>query len=427
MPGSIDTRHEAVSIRCHGHPLIAGSHASTFELVTDPLLTRAGTCIIGVSAQFDQDALLQLRGAVRITIRCGEAADTVLGLINPRYRRGDPLIFRRHPAPQPRAICIACSKGAANIDRSLIQAARQAEARVEVSIEPLGGPGDAAAGVLYVVGTPIGDADDMSWRAVDVLQSVDLILAEDTRTTADLLARLGIRAHLMSYHDHNERDRVPGLLQRLARGGRMALVSEAGMPLISDPGFHLVRAAIAEGILVTPVPGPDAVSTALSVAGLPPVDFRFFGFLPVKGGARRARLREVSDASYTLVFFEAPHRIAETLSDINDIMPGRRLAVCRNLTKHTEQVLRGDARSVLETLAEQKPQGELTVVVDGAEPRPAASAEQLSSELIHFVRELAAAQVPSKVIASALAAASGMPRRDAFALAVSLKEGRDGE
>jgi 16S rRNA (cytidine1402-2'-O)-methyltransferase len=422
MPASIDARYEAVSIHCRGHPQITGSHANTFEVVTDPSLTSAGTCIVGVSAEFDQDALLRLRGAVKVTVRCGEAEDIVFGLINPRFRRGDPLIFRRDPRPQPRAICIACSKGAANIDRALIQAARKADVRLDVTIEPLSHPGDAASGVLYVVGTPIGDAQDMSWRAVDVLQSVDLILAEDTRTTADLLGRLGIRAHLMSYHDYNERERIPAILQRLTRGGRIALVSEAGMPLISDPGFHVVRAAIAEGILVTPVPGPDAVTTALSVAGLSPVDFRFLGFLPAKSGARRARLREVSDAPYTLICFEAPHRIVKTLSDLDEIMPGRRLVMCRNLTKHTEQVMRGDAKSILDMLAGQTPQGELTIVVDGASKRPAVSADQLSDELIHFVRELVASGVPSKVIASALAAAKGISRRDAFALAVSLKD-----
>lgn len=426
LPTPDEIHCEPVSIRCRGHPQITGTHTKTFELTTDQSMTSAGTCIIGVGAEFGQDALLRLRGAVKITLRCGADTDVVLGMMNSRFRRGDPLIFRRHPTPQPRAICVACSKGAANIDRALMRAMRQEDARLDVIIEPLERPGSAAGGVLYIVGTPIGDPDDLSWRAVDVLQSVDVVLAEDTRTTSDLFQRLGIRAPLLSYHDHNERERVPMLLQRLRQGGRMALVSEAGMPLISDPGFHLVRAAIAEGVLVTAVPGADAVSAALAVAGLSAVDFRFVGFLPRKAGARRARLREVAEVAYTLVFFEAPHRILETLSDLENIMPARQLALCRNLTKHTEQVLRGDAKSVRDALAGQEPRGELTVVVEGAPERPSIGSADLGEALIRFVRELVAAQIPSKRIASALAAATGMSRRDAFALAVGLKAENDG-
>jgi len=417
-----------VTIRCDGHPNIKATHAKTFELTTDDTVTGAGTCIIGVKARYDEEALLRLRGAVRIHLQCGEATDTVLARVNPAYRRGDPLIVRRNAAVQPRTFCLSASKGSSALDRALVRALQRAGAELTVSIEPIQAAAEAPHGMLYVVGMPIGNPDDISLRAIDVLQSVDLVLAEDTRTTRAMLSGLGIRVDVLSYYDHNERARVPGLLARLAEGTRMALVSEAGMPLLSDPGFHLVAAAVEHGIAVTPVPGPDAVSAALAVAGISAADFRFIGFLPRKSGARRTCLKEFAAAPYALVLFEAPHRIAETLEDIAAVLPGRKLAVCRDLTKPGERVLRGEAAALTSLFSpDEKQSGELTVVIEGTSEQPAAAAETVSSELVGFIDALLASGCTARTIADALAMATGMPRRDAFALAVRRKEAAQGE
>lgn len=194
-------------------------------------------------------------------------------------------------------------------------------------------------GVLYVVATPIGNLEDLSPRAQRVLAAVQLIAAEDTRHSGNLLAHFGIRTSLLSLHDHNEAERTPALLEKLQAGDSVALVSDAGTPLISDPGFDLVRAARAAGVRVLPVPGPSALIAALSVSGLPTDRFVFEGFLPAKSAARRARLAELVQEPRTLVFYEAAHRLAETLQDMGTVFGEQRVAVvARELTKLHEAV-----------------------------------------------------------------------------------------
>ncbi|MEC9265410.1 MAG: 16S rRNA (cytidine(1402)-2'-O)-methyltransferase [Pseudomonadota bacterium] len=417
---------KSVTIRCKGHPNIRASHAKTFELTRDPSITSAGTCIIGVEAEYDEAALLSLRGAVRITLRCGEYEDTASARINPKFAAGAPLIFRRMPTPEPRTFCVGADKGSHALDRDLIAALQQPGAELEVTVAPDEKAEQDGDGILYLVGTPIGNLDDVSPRALSVLQSVDLILCEDTRTTKSLLSGFGLDdLSLTAYHDHNERDRAPDIVRRLRDGARIALVSEAGMPTVSDPGFHLVRAAREEGLAVTTVPGPDAVTTALSLAGLPTDDFRFIGFLPRKPTLRKRRFEELTSATYTTVCFEAPHRIDKALEEAAEILPDRPMALCRNLTKFGEKVLTGTAAEILSDITEgEAVNGELVLLIGGAAPADEGEAAlPVDGDAVERMLEsLVAAGLPTKALGDAYAKAMGIPRRDGFNRVLEMKK-----
>jgi 16S rRNA (cytidine1402-2'-O)-methyltransferase len=285
----------------------------------------------------------------------------------------------------------------------------------------------ANLGRLAVISTPIGNLGDLSPRARDELAAAELVAAEDTRRTGQLLTTLGLSRPLVSLHEHNESERIDELLAKLRDGARIALVSDAGTPLLSDPGFELVRRVAQEGISVVAVPGPSAITAALSIAGLPTERFTFEGFLPARLAERRSRLGELAVESRTLVFFEAPHRIAESLEDMCAAFGApRRAAVARELTKVFETVYRGS----LEQLAKQArsdanfTRGEITVVVEGAsraKPEDAPRA-QLDATLAVLLTELA----PSK--AAALAAKlTGAKRNDAYARALELAKDRSGD
>ena len=220
------------------------------------------------------------------------------------------------------------------------------------------------AGHLVVVATPIGNLEDLSPRARDALAEVDLVACEDTRRTGRLLARIGLKKRLISLHQHNERQRLPGLLEELSRGRSVALASDAGTPLLSDPGYLLVRQAVAAGVKVEAVPGPSAVLAALVVSGLPPYPFTFAGFPPPRGGKRRAFYRRFAALDHTLVFFESPHRLLASLEDAVETLGDRPAAVARELTKRYEEVLRGSLRALQEELAARSGlKGEFTLVV----------------------------------------------------------------
>lgn len=223
-------------------------------------------------------------------------------------------------------------------------------------------------GTLYLVATPIGNLEDITLRALRILSEVGLIAAEDTRTTRKLLTRHGIKARLASYHQFSGEGRTRALLNVL-QDDDVALVSEAGMPTISDPGYPLVRTALDHGFPVTAIPGPSAVVTALAVSGLPTHQFVYLGFLPRKPGERRRMLASLQGEERTAVAFESPHRMRRMLEDLNNVLPERPLALCRELTKVYEEVYRGDAASALEHFVQ--PRGEFTVVIGGAGLRAA--------------------------------------------------------
>jgi len=237
-------------------------------------------------------------------------------------------------------------------------------------------------GTLYLVATPIGNLADITHRALQVLSDVDLIACEDTRHTHKLLNHYGINTKTVSYHEHNEQQRASELVDRLKQGANIAVVSDAGTPSISDPGFRLVRAAIENEIVVVPVPGPSALITALIAAGLPTDEFFFAGFLPSRTNARRARLTELQSIPGTLIFYEAPHRLAQTLADAYQILGEREAVVARELTKLHEEIRRGLLSKLAADYTEKTDiRGEIVVLIDrnviGAAATPAVSVATL--------------------------------------------------
>ena len=222
-----------------------------------------------------------------------------------------------------------------------------------------------SGGVLYVVATPIGNLEDISARALRILGEVDLIAAEDTRTTRKLLTRYGLHVRMVSLFDANVRRRIPQLLKELDEDKQIALVSEAGTPVISDPGALLVRAAAEAGHTVTPIPGPTAIAALLSVAGMPADKFTFLGFLPRKAGQRRRLIESIAEQPWTTVFYESPHRIIATLEALRETLGDRNIVIGREMTKLHEEIFRGTLTEAIEHF--QKPRGEFTVVVAGAD------------------------------------------------------------
>jgi 16S rRNA (cytidine1402-2'-O)-methyltransferase len=272
-----------------------------------------------------------------------------------------------------------------------------------------------------VVATPIGNLGDLSTRAREVLASADLIAAEDTRRSGQLLAAIGVTARLISLHDHNEQARLDALVAQLKDGKVIALVSDAGTPLLSDPGFALVRAAAAAGIEVRSVPGASAITAALSIAGVPTDRFAFEGFLPARATERRARLARLALEPRTLVLFEAPHRIAATLDDLSQAFGADRSAVVtRELTKLHESVYRGTLAQLSAMARDQAEfaRGEITVVVSGAAAAGAAAGD---AELLARTLRLLLAELPPARAAAIAAQIAGTRRSDAYALALRLQ------
>lgn len=270
-------------------------------------------------------------------------------------------------------------------------------------------------GRLRVVATPIGNMGDVSARARQALEGADTIVAEDTRHTLALLAALGISRPLISLHAHNETQRVPSILARLNAGETIALVSDAGTPLLSDPGYELVRAAAESGIPIEPIPGPSAITTALAAAGLPVSRFCFEGFLPAKDRERRAHLARLAAEPRTLVFFEAPHRIASTLADLAaEFGATRRAAVARELTKTHETIYRGSLKELAEQALREENfrRGEITLIVQGA---PAESRAVDAALLRRAVDLLARELSPSRAAAIA-SQLTGVSRSEAYEL-----------
>ena len=271
-------------------------------------------------------------------------------------------------------------------------------------------------GTLYLVAVPIGNPDDLSPRARDTLRAADVVAAEDTRHFATLARHHGLPPRALSYHDHNEADRAAELIGRLRAGDDVALVSDAGTPLVSDPGYRLVRAAIDAGIDVTSVPGASALTTALAASGLPPHPFRFVGFLPRTAAARRAALEALARDAATLVAFEAPRRLIDTLRDALAILGDRQACVARNLTKPHERYQRGPLSALLAELeAEGDVRGETTLVIGGA----AAAPDEADAE--DDARTLLAAGAPARAVQALLVERRGMSRRAAYDLVLRLR------
>lgn len=273
------------------------------------------------------------------------------------------------------------------------------------------------SGVLYIVATPIGNLEDISLRALRILKEVDRIAAEDTRHTRILLSHYDIRTPLISYHEHNEKTQAQRLVECLQRGENIALVSDAGTPAISDPGFRLVVEALRADVRIIPLPGPSALATVLSASGLPTDRFAFEGFLPAKRQERDARLHALRSESRTLVFYEAPHRVKESLRTMRRILGDREIVVAREVSKVHEEFLRGSIEQVLAQLAEREVKGELTIVVHGAGREAQVSEE----ELIAQIRRMAEEGVGVKQISELLGERHQVAKREVYRLALSIR------
>ena len=273
-------------------------------------------------------------------------------------------------------------------------------------------------GTLYIVATPIGHLEDITLRAIRTLKDVDVIAAEDTRHTQTLLRHLSINTPLTSYHEHNERAKTGQLVARLERGESIALVSDAGTPAIADPGYRLVVEATRLGIRVVPIPGPSALIAALSAGGLPTDGFNFRGFLPARKRERRSKLQEFRDDRYSIVVYEAPHRLKESLDDIREIFGDRRMVLARELTKLHEELLRGRISEVIAEVSQREIRGEVTLIIEGCSDVNPPSEEALRDEIAKLKGE----GMRVKEIAEIIGEKFGYSKREIYGLA--LEQGR---
>ncbi len=270
------------------------------------------------------------------------------------------------------------------------------------------------AGILYIVATPIGHLEDITLRALRVLKDVDVVAAEDTRHTQILLSHHGIHTPLTSYYEHNERAKSQELVARLTRGQNIALVSDAGTPAISDPGFRLVVQAIRAGIRIIPIPGASALTAVLSASGLPTDRFVFEGFLPAKKTQRRERLQTLGDERRTLIFYEAPHRLKETLGDIYELLGNRDAVLAREVSKIHEEFLRGPVTELRRALGSGDVRGEVTLIISGSAGASRVDEERLKAE----IRELKGKGLRVKEIAEVLGEKFGYPKKEIYRLAL---------
>ncbi len=266
-------------------------------------------------------------------------------------------------------------------------------------------------GTLYIVATPIGNLEDITLRAIRILKEVDLIAAEDTRHTRHLLDKYQIENQLTSYHDHNKEEKAPILVARLLEGKNIALVSDAGTPGISDPGYFLINLAIDQSVSVVPIPGATAAVAALSISGLPTDSFVFEGFLPPKQTARLKRLQELSGEKRTIIFYEAPHKIVKTIEDLLQVLGDRRAVITRELTKIHEETLRGTLSEIRQHLNKTTIKGEFTIVLHGASPEPQKkdidTAEYLKNLMLHR-------GLTKKEAIAAAAEELGLPKKEVY-------------
>ena len=410
---------QSVAFVCRGHPLVTATHDKTVEITRDTEISRRATCVVGVASEHDDRALLDLRGMVEVTLECDGVRDAFTATISPFFLGDSSLVLRRGPGLRGRTLAFDASKTAADLDRALIARLALSGSELRVTITATGAV--RTNGALFVVSLPIGNDGDIGRRAVEVLERVDLVLAEDTRRLRALGQRIGADfARAASYHDHNETDRVEGVLERLRNGERLALVSDAGTPLCSDPGYVVVSQAVAEGIPVVPVPGPSAVLAVLAASGLPVERFVFGGFLPRRSSQRQQVVRDLTALGCAVVFYEAAPRLAATLADIAAACPEWRACFGREVTKTFEEFRSGGVRQMAAEIATEKLLGECTLVI--APPPRDSDAGDASArvgaasqgEIDDLLRSLLAQGVPASTLAQALRALPGVGRNQAY-------------
>ncbi|PZO23052.1 MAG: 16S rRNA (cytidine(1402)-2'-O)-methyltransferase [Leptolyngbya foveolarum] len=275
-----------------------------------------------------------------------------------------------------------------------------------------------ASGILYLVGTPIGNLEDMTFRAVRVLKEADMIAAEDTRHTGKLLQHFQIETPQISYHDHNTQQRIPQLIERLQKGAAIALVTDAGMPGISDPGYELVCACVAKQITVVPIPGPSAVVTAIAAAGLPCDRFVFEGFLPSKGKSRKERIEALRSEPRTVVLYESPHRLIKTLTELGAVLSlARPITLARELTKRYEEFWRGTIGEALAHYETVVPKGEFTVAIA---PTPQTATTLSEAEIITELKNLIAQGISRTEASKRIAQRTTLSKRDIYQISIEV-------
>ena len=283
------------------------------------------------------------------------------------------------------------------------------------------------AGILYLVATPIGNLEDITIRALRILKEVDLIACEDTRHTRKLLVHYNISRPTISYHEHNERERTPELIERLQAGVSIAMVSDAGTPLVSDSGYRLVTEAILQGLDVVPIPGPSALLTAIAASGLPTAEFTFAGFLPPRRAARRARLVELATLRSTFVVYEAPHRIRETLIDAHELLGDRRAVLARELTKLHEQFLRGSLSQLVKEMADTPTRGEMVLLIGPPLEDNQSRLASTSSVSEEIQRLMFAQGIDQKSAMKRIARARGITRSEVYRLMLADRSSKNVE
>lgn len=280
---------------------------------------------------------------------------------------------------------------------------------------------DAGEGILYVVATPIGNLEDITYRAVKILGSVDIIAAEDTRNTARLLSFYEIHTRLISYHDHNEDIRSEYIIELIQSGQSVALVSDAGTPLVSDPGYRVVEAASSRGIKIVPVPGPSSMLAALSVSGLPVERFVFMGFSPRSSGKRKAFIEEAGKLPCSAVYFESPHRIIDLLKDILSVSGDRPAVVARELTKMYEEIIRGSVSELIEILEKRDIiKGEIVLVTGPSEEKHEAVIN--AEDIEHQILQLIESGMKTSVVAKTVSEKTGIPRQEIYSRIIEIKD-----
>ena len=277
---------------------------------------------------------------------------------------------------------------------------------------------EISTGTLYIVATPIGNLEDMTFRAVRTLKEVHLIAAEDTRHSRKLLTHYGITTRMTPYHDHNEQLKTDYLLGKLLAGENIAIITDAGTPCIADPGYRIAKAATEKGIRTVPIPGASAIITALSASGLPSDRFAFEGFLPPKQGKRKTRLLELKDDPRVIIFYEAPHRLAATLSDMAETVGRREVVIARELTKIHEELRHGAPAELLEHYSSQSVKGEIVLLLAPSTGQSAAAEYDLETNLRRYLFE---ESLSVKDAAARASAESGRPRSEIYALSLAMK------
>ena len=426
MTTSVDrSDRTTVSFVCRGHPNVAATHNKTIELTRDADISRRATCVLGVASDHDDRALLALRGRVEVTVECDGERDQFAATMSPFFLGDDSLVFRRGAGLRADTFAFDATKTAATVDRALVERLGSSERRLAVTIRAVAG--EPAPGALFVVALPIGNDGDIGRRAVNVLENVDLVLAEDTRKLHALARRIGIDpARATSYHDHNEAQRVDGIIERLRLGGRVALVSDAGTPLCSDPGYVVVSRAVEEGIAVCPVPGPSAMLAVLTASGLPVDRFVFGGFLPRRSSARQQALRELTALGCAVVCYESATRLAETVADIAAVRADWRVCIGREVTKIFEEFRRGTATELAGELAGEQTRGECTIVIAppvANDADPAADSGATAHDVDALLRSLLDQGVPASTVAQALKTMPGVGRNEAYERVLALGRG----